>query len=104
MKETILFIHATPPWRSPDAQRAYYTPTPQREIDLCLCCHFAQNACDRCDGRGNLRSRRSDAYDLDQLREMMKLCVCKAQIARNVGVSRSTVHRLVKRIEQEVEA
>lgn len=102
MKETVLYIRATMPWRSPDAVCEKDVPTtPQQNIDRCLCCQFAQNACDRCDGSGNLKAMRTATYDLELLRDMLRTRVCKAQIARNIGVSRMTVYRAAKRMARE---
>lgn len=98
--ETSLYIMATLPWQSTDAgEPRRYSPEDQRDIDRCLCCQFEADCCDRCDGFGHVRRRKGEV-DLDMLRELLKLRICKKEAARRLGVSRWTLYKHMARMAE----
>ena len=67
----------------------------QEDIDRCLCCCHDAAACDYCDGHGNVRLPAE--IDAELLKELLRLRVCKRQIAEQMGVSRMTVYRYARK-------
>ena len=81
------------PWFSLDALRENddFERLPQQRIDVCLMCQMHSSACDKCDGRGNLkrdRGRPKKEIDTALLREMMALRRCNAEMCAALGVSK----------------
>lgn len=95
------------PWNSVDALRPVreYADVPQQEIEVCLNCPLCADACDRCDGTGNLKKaspgRPKKEYDSALLLEMMRLKRCNAEICAALGVGRSTLVTLKKNLKGE---
>lgn len=88
------------PWETTDAATMMKC-TDQSAIDRCLCCCHASSACDYCDGRGNVRIPKKQE-NLDTLRELMKLRLCHAEMARKMQVSRPTLYRMMAKLQAEV--
>ncbi len=92
------------PWRSTDAGTPAINTLPQQEIDVCLMCQHHANACDRCDGSGNLKRaahRPPKEYDAALLRDMLRLRKCNAEMCAALGLSKNTLAKAKKRILQE---
>lgn len=91
---------ATLPWNSVDAMTVTRYTTDQKAIDRCLCCCHSSSACDYCDGRGNVKMPKKDD-NLETLRELLKLRVCRSEMARTLQVSRPTLYRMIATIQTE---
>lgn len=91
------------PWNSIDAESALFDALPQQEIEVCLMCEHCADACDRCDGKGNLsvRGRPPIQIDVAALREMMRLKRCNREMCAALGVSRKTLIKAKKTILNE---
>lgn len=95
------------PWFSVDAEPPVsdFRHERQERIDVCLRCRHEASACDRCDGAGNLAAKNSaerlGSYDPDRLREMLRLKVCKRDMANRLGISRASLYRYIRRMKQE---
>lgn len=93
------------PWKSPDADQnstTEYADLPQQDIDICLMCQHCASACDKCDGKGNLRrsgGRPAISVDGDLLRRMLRLRKCNREICAALGCSTRTLIRLKKGLE-----
>lgn len=87
-------IGAVRPWNSVDANVKFDT-LPQQRIDFCLMCQHCADACDKCDGQGNLRNtkmgRPKKEIDYDLLREMLTLKSCNAEMCKALGVGLTTL-------------
>lgn len=91
------------PWKSVDAATIMDSPLPQQDIDICLCCEHCSDACDRCDGRGNIsrkQGRPRAEIDVERLRDLLRLRLCNKEICAALGVSASTLLRTKKRMEE----
>ena len=99
-----------PPWRSLDAVSGSFPSLPQQDIDICLCCEHCAEACDRCDGRGNLTAptgrspgRPRKEIDTATLRRMLRLRRCNREICAALGVSERTLRNLKNQYKEELE-
>ena len=87
------------PWNSLDALTI--EALPQQEIDICLLCTYHADACDRCDGKGNLAKdvgRPKKEIDITLLREMLKLKRCNKEMCAALHVSEATLIKAKKEI------
>ena len=91
------------PWNSIDAGEPLLDALPQQEIEVCLMCEYCADACDHCDGKGNLtsRGRPPASYDAAQLLEMMRLKRCNKDMCAALGISRKTLLKAKKAIKEE---
>ena len=95
---------AVRPWNSLDAGKPITNALPQQEIDRCLSCTYCADACDRCDGKGNLageRGRPRAQYDAELLRELLRLKRCRADICAALNISTRTLARAKSEILKE---
>lgn len=95
---------AVAPWNSIDSSSAIFDRTTQQDIDICLMCQHCADACDYCNGRGNLRKngRPRINLDMDILRTMMKLRRSNKEICAAFNVSENTIIKAKKRLKMEV--
>lgn len=87
------------PWNSLDALTIDVLP--QQEIDVCLMCALHADACDRCDGKGNLSAsvgRPKKEIDMSLLREMLKLKRCNKDMCSALNISEATLIKAKKEI------
>lgn len=101
-------LSAVRPWRSIDAEPEWagFETIPQQKIDVCLMCSYCADACDVCDGDGNLkkvnrRGRPRKEIDAELLREMLKLRRCRKDMCRALGISDKTLQREMERFIKE---
>ena len=91
------------PWNSIDAATALET-LPQQEIDVCLACPHRADACDKCNGNGELSKnvgRPQKEIDLALLREMLKLKRCNTEMCAALNISIGTLMREKRKILKE---
>ncbi len=100
---------ATLPWNSIDAgspliDALLIDALPQQQIDICLMCPHHADACDKCDGEGNLRKtdgRPQAEFDRPLLLEMMRLKRSNVEMCAALGISRRTLFRAKRQILKE---
>lgn len=105
-------ISAVRPWSSIDAEsgtvfdRAMLPQPDEQEVRVCLMCEHCADACDICDGLGNLTQKRRAGrqpldIDLDLLRDMMRLRRCNREMCAALGVGDTTLRRYKKKVNEE---
>lgn len=100
---------SVPPWRSLEAISAFkdddpLLALPQQEIDVCLMCEHCADACDRCDGKGNLgqkRGRPAKEIDTAKLRDLLRLRVCNREMCAALGVGERTLQKYKTQFREE---
>ena len=93
---------AVRPWHSLDAiADCGISKLPQQEIDVCLMCPLHADACDKCDGHGNLRRGRGNPpkeIDTEKLMEFMRLKRCNKECCAALGISKTTLLKAKKQL------
>lgn len=101
-------ISAVRPWNGPDALSGSVCDLPfpsAQEAEVCLCCTLCADACDRCDGHGNLaqRGRPKVTVDTGRLKELLQLKLKNREMCAALGVSKGTLARILKEHKEENE-
>lgn len=95
---------AKAPWFSIDAGERNSRDLPQQDIEVCLMCSHCADACDFCDGRGNVskNGRPTIKVDTELLREMLKLKRTNAEMCAALKISKNTLIKNKKMLKEEL--
>lgn len=92
---------AVMPWDSLDAETDLFEKLPQQKIEVCLMCQHSAAHCDICnDWNAGKRGRPRKEIDRELLREAMKLRRCNREMCAALGVSRGTLIKYKKEMEE----
>ncbi len=90
------------PWDSLDAETDLFERLPQQSIEICLLCEHSASHCEVCsDWNTDKRGRRRKEIDRELLKDMMRLRRCNKFMCAALGVSRGTVIKAKKEMEDE---
>ena len=96
---------AKAPWKTIDAAIPLINKLPQQEIEVCLMCKLCADACDFCDGRGNVskKGRPTSRIDTALLREMLVLKRTNAEMCAALNISKNTLIKNKKLLMEEIQ-